>query len=292
VERCEVLDVLHEVRFIDKSPAAVYAALLDEGRYLCSIRTMYRILHSVSEVRERRRQANRTEYLKPELLATGPNEVWSWDITKLKGPEKWTYFYAYVMIDIYSRCVVGWLVATRESAELGKTLVEESCDRQKVSFADLTVHSDRGSPMTAKSMALLLSDLGLTQSLSRPHVSDDNPFSESHFKTMKSHPAFPDRFGSIEDARAFLRSFFRWYNEEHYHSGIALMTPNTVHYGRGAECNAFRQQVLDEAYLRNPARFVRKAPLVTPLPEGVWINPPKPLIDATEYSISILNSDR
>lgn len=290
----KVIDVLHEVRFADKSPAQVYAKLLDEGVYLCSISTMYRILRSRDEVRERRGVLTHPAYERPELLATGPNQVWSWDITKLKGPVKWTYFYLYVIIDIYSRHVVGWLLAPRESAELAKHLIEQTFDRQGVQSSDLTVHSDRGTAMTSKTLALLLADLGITKSFNRPHVSNDNPFSESHFKTLKYQPTFPRRFGSIEDGRAFCRWFFEWYNNEHHHSGIALMTPSTVHYGKGEACNQQRQIILNKAFALNPERFVRGSPQTIPLPEAVWINPPETIKTTEENdtvrSITIIGS--
>lgn len=290
-----MIDVLHEVRFVDKSPAQIYAALLDEGVYLCSIRTMYRILHSLDEVSERRRVLRHPNYKKPELLATAPNQVWSWDITKLLGPAKWTYYYLYVIIDIFSRHVVGWCLASRESAELAKHLIEETCDRQGVQNSELIIHSDRGKAMTSKTLAMLFADLGLTKSLNRPYVSNDNPYSESQFKTLKNHPIFPGRFGSIEDARAFCKHIFEWYNNEHYHSGIALMTPSTVHYGRADSCNLQRQTVLNDAFVRNPERFVNGLPKTLELPAAVWINPPESLNeknlenDSTISSVTIIS---
>lgn len=266
---------MHEDRFVDKVPAEIYASLLDEGRYLCSIRTMYRILRENNEVRERRNLLRHPQYKKPELLATEPNQVWSWDITKLKGPAKWTYYYLYVIIDIYSRHVVGWMVARREKAELARNLISETCLRQEIYNDQLLIHSDRGSAMTSKAVALLMSDLGITKSLNRPHVSNDNPYSESQFKTLKYQPSFPERFGSLEDARAFCQRFFEWYNNEHYHSGIALMTPAMVHYGEAKNCNRKRQLVLSKAFEKNPERFVKGHPKVLELPEEVWINPPE-----------------
>ena len=274
-EKEDVLSVLHEDRFIDKAPFAVYAALLDEGLYLCSIRTMYRILKANKEIRERRNQARHPEYTKPELLATAANEVWSWDITKLKGPEKWTYYYLYVIIDIFSRYVVGWMIAPRENAELAEALITETCWRQSIEPEQLSIHSDRGSPMTSKVVAQLMADLGVTKSLSRPHVSNDNPYSEAGFKTLKYHPTFPAKFGSLEDARAFCQGFFDWYNREHYHSGIALLTPETVHYGKAQECTDARQVVLSAAFDAHPERFVHGVPTALQLPKEVWINPPK-----------------
>lgn len=274
-EKQEVLAVLHEDRFIDKAPSEVYAALLDEGRYLCSIRTMYRILKENNEVKERRNQARHPEYKKPELLATAPNQVWSWDITKLKGPVKWTYYYLYVIMDIFSRYVVGWMIASRENAELAEALITETCWRQSIEPEQLSIHSDRGSPMKSKVVAQLMADLGVTKSLSRPHVSNDNPYSEASFKTLKYHPTFPSRFGCIEDARSFCQTFFDWYNQEHYHSGIALLTPETVHYGKAQERSDARQDVLSQAFQAHPERFVHGAPIALQLPKEVWINPPK-----------------
>ena len=273
-ERKAVLDVLHGERFVDKAPATVVATLQDEGVYLCSTRTAYRLLAGAGEVRERRRQARHVEYKKPELLATGPNQVWSWDITKLKGPVKWTYFYLYAIIDIFSRCTVGWMLADRENASLAQVLIDESCAKHGIRSGQLVIHSDRGSPMIAKGTAQLMADLGVTKSHSRPYVSDDNPFSEAQFKTLKYRPDFPATFGSLEDAKAFCRRFFDWYNGEHRHSGIAYLTPNDVHYGRAAEVLANRQAVLDKAFEAHPERFVARAPVTATLPEAAWINPP------------------
>jgi putative transposase len=273
-ERQVVLDVLHEDRFVDKAPAEIYATLLDENRYVCSERTMYRILTAHGEVRERRDQLRHPVYRKPELLATAPNQVWSWDITKLLGPAKWTYFYLYVLLDIFSRYVVGWLVAACESAALARQLIEESCQKHGISPDQLTLHSDRGPPMISKSVALLLADLGVTKTHSRPHVSDDNPFSEAQFKTLKYRPNFPDRFGAIEDARVHCRSFFGWYNTEHRHSGIGLLTPQMVHFGRAAEVIEQRGRVLGSAYLAHPERFVRRPPVPPAAPTAAWINRP------------------
>jgi putative transposase len=274
-ERKCVLDLVHEPRFIDLSLPQVWATALDEGRYLCSQRTMYRILDAQGEVRERRDQLRRPVYTKPELLATGPNQVWTWDITKLKGPRKWNYFHLYVIIDIFSRKVVGWMVAERESAELAKRLIEATIEKEGIEPGQLTIHADRGSSMKSKEVALLLADLGVTKTHSRPHVSNDNPFSEAHFKTVKYRPDFPDRFGSIEDARAFCRRFFEWYNNRHRHSGIGLMTPADVHHGRALGVRDHRARTLDAAYLLHPERFVRKPPAPPALPTAVWINPPQ-----------------
>jgi putative transposase len=273
-ERAAVLEQLHSERFQDKPPAQVYATLLDEGTYLCSIRTMYRLLEQNQEVRERRNQLTHPHYQKPELLATGPNQVWSWDITKLLGPVKWTYFYLYVILDIFSRYVVGWMVAPGESAALAKRLIGETCRKQGITPDQLTLHANRGSSMRSKPVAFLLADLGVTKSHSRPHVSDDNPFSESQFKTLKYRPEFPDRFGCIQDARSFCQHFFPWYNIEHHHSGIGLLTPEMLHRGRAEEVIRRRQDILSQAYERKPERFVRAHPKPPDKPTAVWINPP------------------
>jgi len=275
-ERQTVLDHLQSERFADKAPAEVYATLIDEGIYLCSIRTMHRILAQNGELKERRNQLRHPQYKKPELLATGPNQVWTWDITKLLGPAKWTYFHLYVILDIFSRYVVGWMVAPRETAELARRLIADTCEKQGIVPETLTIHADRGTSMTSKPVALLMADLGVTKTHSRPHVSDDNPYSESQFKTLKYMPEFPERFGSIEDSRAFGQKFFPWYNHDHHHSGIALLTPEMLHYGMAGEVIELRQQVLDQAYARNPERFVHARPKHPPLPTAVWINPPTP----------------
>jgi putative transposase len=273
-EKAAVLACLQEERFQDCSPAQVYASLLDEGQYHCSLRTMYRLLAAEGESRERRAQLSRPFYAKPELLATGPNQLWSWDITKLRGPVKWTFYSLYVILDVFSRYVTGWMIAYRESADLAKQLIEESCKKQKIMPGQLTVHADRGSSMTSKPVALLLADLGIVKTHSRPHVSDDNPYSEAHFKTLKYRPGFPDRFGSLEEARRFCQEFFFWYNHEHHHSGLQLMTPATVHYGHAEELLSHRQSVLDAAYQAHPERFVKRPPQHPSLPKAVWINPP------------------
>jgi putative transposase len=273
-ERQGVLDLLREPQFVDLAPAEIYACLLDQGVYRCSIRTMYRILAENDEIKERRRQLRHPVYQKPELLAEGPNQVWSWDISKLMGPEKWTYFYLYVIIDIFSRRVVGWCVADAESAALFKPLFQDAIAKHGVSPGQLTLHADRGPSMKAKATALLLADLGVTKSHSRPYTSNDNPFSESHFKTMKYQPQFPKRFGCIQDAKAFCRHFFDWYNRDHHHLGIGLMTPNQVHYGQADEIHAARQVILDHAFQANPDRFVNKKPEPPQKPTAVWINPP------------------
>jgi putative transposase len=275
LERQEVLDVLHTDRFMDKAPTEVYATLLDEGIYHCSVRTMYRILGEGGEIRERRDQARHPKYKAPELLATVPNQVWSWDITKLLGPMKWTYFYLYVILDIFSRYVVGWMIAPHESSALAKRLIAETCEKQNVLPGQLTIHADRGSSMKSKPVAVLLADLGITKSHSRPHVSDDNPYSESQFKTLKYRPGFPDRFGSIQDGRSFCQDFFPWYNCEHRHSGIGLLTPEMVHYGKAEAVTSQRQIVLASAFDTHPERFVRGLPVPPSLPEAAWINKPK-----------------
>jgi len=275
LERQEVLDVLHSDRFVDKAPTEVYATLLDEETYHCSIRTMYRVLGEAGEVRERRDQVRHPHYKAPELLATAPNQVWSWDITKLLGPVKWAYFYLYVILDIFSRYVVGWMIATHESSVLAKRLIAETCEKQNVQSGQLTIHADRGSSMKSKPVALLLTDLGITKTHSRPRVSDDNPYSESQFKTLKYRPGFPDRFGSIQDARSFCQDFFPWYNGEHRHSGIGLLTPEMVHYGQAQAVIEQRRIVLASAFGAHPERFVRGLPVPPSLPEAAWINKPK-----------------
>jgi len=274
VERQTVRDVLHSERFVDKAPAQVVATLLDEDVYHCSTRTMYRVLESNREVRERRDQLRHPIYQKPELLATAPNQVWSWDITKLLGPAKWTYFYLYVILDIFSRYVVGWMLADHESARLAKRLIDDSYAKQRIVPGQLTIHADRGSSMKSKGVALLLASLGITKTHSRPHVSNDNPYSEAQFKTIKYCPAFPDRFGSYQDAQGFCHPFFRYYNHEHRHSGIGLMTPYAVHHGLAPQITAARRETLLAAYARHPERFVRKVPQPPILPEAAWINPP------------------
>jgi putative transposase len=274
-ERNQVLATLNSDRFVNLSPQEVYGTLLDENVYLCSQRTMYRILAQYGQVRERRDQLRHPPYRKPELLATAPNQVWSWDITKLLGPAKWTYFYLYVLLDIYSRYVVGWMVAYRESAELARRLIDEAFVRQGVSPGQLTIHADRGTSMKSKPVALLLSDLGVTKTHSRPYTSNDNPYSEAQFKTLKYRPDFPQRFGCAQDARSFCRDFFTWYNRDHRHSGIALLTPETVQYGRAAIVQQTRGIVLADAYAAHPERFVKRPPVPLPLPHAVWINKPE-----------------
>ena len=273
-ERGQVLDLVHQDRFVDLAVPQVFATALDEGVYVCSQRTMYRILESQGEVRERRDQLRRPNYSKPELLATGPNQVWSWDITKLKGPAKWNYFHLYVILDIFSRYVVGWMVAPRESARLASKLIDESAKKEGIERGQLTIHADRGSSMTSKDVALLLADLGVTKTHSRPHVSNDNPYSEAQFKTMKYRPDFPDRFGAIQDSRRFCAGFFDWYNQRHRHSGIGMMTPGDVHHGRAELVRAKRAIILDRAYFTHPERFVRGKPAPLTVPGSAWINRP------------------
>jgi putative transposase len=273
-EQRTVLARLHEPRFVDLAPAEVYATLLDEGAYLCSERTMYRLLAEHAEVRERRDQLRHPTYAAPELLARRPNELWSWDITKLLGPTKWTYFYLYVMLDVFSRYVVGWMVTHGESATLAERFIHETCTRQGIGREQLTIHADRGSAMTSQSVAFLLADLGITKTHSRPHVSNDDPFSEAHFKTLKYRPAFPDRFGSLQDARGHGQSFFTWYNTEHHHSGLGLLTPHDVHHGLAEQRVAARATVLATAYAAHPERFPGGLPQPPACPREVWINPP------------------
>jgi putative transposase len=274
-ERQDVLEVVNSERFCDQAPGEVYATLLDEGRYLCSERTMYRILADHQQVRERRDQIRHPRYQAPELIANRPNEVWSWDITKLMGPAKWTYFYLYVILDIFSRYVVGWMLAYRESGDLAKKLIEQTLERHNIFAGTLTVHADRGAPMTSKAVALFLAELGVTKTHSRPYVSNDNPYSESQFKTMKYRPEFPDRFGCYQDAHRFCAEFFPWYNHEHHHSGLGYLTPYEVHNGLAEKRREQRAGVLRQAYERYPQRFVRGLPNPALLPTAAWINKPK-----------------
>jgi len=273
-EREGVRATLNSERFMDQSPRQVYAALMDEGRYLCHWRTMYRVLAVYAEVRERRRLRRHPVYQKPELLATAPNQVWSWDITALRGPSKWTSFPLYVVLDIYSRCVVGWMIAEVETSELAGQLIAASAHKQAIEPDQLILHADNGAPMRGKALSQLLVDLGILKSHSRPHTSDDNPFSEAQFKTLKYRPDFPARFGDIEAARTWARAFFRWYNEEHYHSGLNLLTPASVHEGTAVLIQQQRQAVMATAYAQHPARFRRGYPQVKGAPSAVWINPP------------------
>ncbi len=281
-EREEVRHELNSERFQDLAPREVYATLIDEGRYLCSWRSMYRILVDNEEVRERRNQLRHPNYTKPELLATGPNQLWSWDITKLLGPAKWNYYHLYTILDVYSRYAVGWLIAERESAALAQELISETCVRQGIQSGQLTIHADRGSSMTSKSVAFLMADLGVTKTHSRPHVSNDNPYSEAQFKTLKYQPDYPGHFGCLSDARTWAQTFFNWYNYEHHHSGLALLTPAEVHYQRAEAVLKKRQDVLQAAYDKNPQRFVKGFPILEQLPGAVWINPPKIIVMLAE----------
>jgi putative transposase len=273
-ERQHVLEVLHSEPYADKAPAEIYADLLDQGRYLCSIRTMYRILGEHSEVRERRNQLRHPHYAVPQLVATAPNQVWSWDITKLLGPAKWTYYYLYVILDLFSRYVVGWMLAHRESEHLAQRLIRETVLKQNIARDQLTIHSDRGPSMRSQSVAQLLATLGVTKSHSRPRVSNDNPFSESQFKTLKYQPDFPERFAGFEHALDFCGRFFHWQNQEHHHWGLGLLTPAVVHFGQAGTVHAARQHVLNAAHAAHPERFVHHPPRPLPLPPEVWINPP------------------
>ena len=282
IERAQVLDLLHSERFIDAAPPTVYATLLDEGKYLASIATMYRILHAVDEVRERRRIAVHPPYVKPELVAWRPNMVWSWDITKLLGPYKWVYYYLYVILDIFSRYVVGWMVASCERAALAERLLADSIRKQGVDRDQLSIHADRGSSMASKPVALLLADLGVTKTHSRPHCPNDNPFSEAQFKTLKYRPEFPQRFGSPEHAHEFCQRFFPWYNDDHRHSGIGFHVPADVHYGRAELVRAQRADVLAAAYAARPERFVRQPPTPPQLPGPAWINRPEEVMASAQ----------
>ncbi len=274
-ERAAVLDVLHAPRFVDLAPAVVHATLLDEGTYLCAERTMYRVLASVRGVRERRAQRQHPSYAKPELLATAPNQLWSWDITKLRGPVRGLWYALYVVLDVFSRCVVGWRLAECERGELAKELLRWCRASQGLpDDAGLTIHADRGRPMTGKPVSELLVALGITRSHSRPHVPNDNPYSEAQFKTLKYHATFPGRFGSLEDAQTYCRAFFQWYNTMHRHSGLGMHTPHDVHTGAAVARQAARADVLSAAYARHPERFVNRAPVPPTLPTEAWINKP------------------
>jgi putative transposase len=275
-ERQNIRDLLYGDEFVDQTPTQVYASLLDRGVYHCSVRTMYRVLEKDGPCQTRTRTKTHPSYEKPEILATRPNQLWSWDITRLKGPSAYSYFQLYVILDVFSRYVVAWMVAERENQELAAQLIDEAITTQKVQPGTLTIHADRGAAMTSKSVGLLFSDLGVTKTHSRPHVSNDNPYSEAQFKTLKYRPQFPHRFGSLQDARTICGKLFRWYNGEHFHSGIALLTPAAVHYGKASEIIAQRQLALDAAYLAHPKRFVNSQPKHPALPEAVWINPPEP----------------
>ena len=278
-ERAHVLATLHEDRFVDQAPAAVYASLLEEGRYLCSQRTMYRLLHGAGEVRERRRQRRHPRAEPPRLVATAPNQVWTWDITRLAGPRRWETYPLYVVLDLFSRYVVAWMVATRESAGGAQRLIQAACRKQAIEPGQLTLHQDRGAPMTAKTFSQLLVDLEILASYSRPRTADDNPYSESQFKTVKYAPTYPGRFADPEQARTYLRSFFLWYNTQHRHSGLGLLTPEAVHQGRAEEFQAARQRILEDACTRHPERFVKGPPEAPKIPAEVWINPPPKTVE-------------
>lgn len=280
-QRQRILDEMSSERFIDRSPAHVVAVLLDEGIYLASVRTFYRVLVADAPLQERRAQRRHPVYSAPELLATGPNQVWSWDITKIKGSTKGTWYHLYVIIDLFSRYVVGWAVYDRESKMLAENLIRVTCERQQIKAGELTLHADRGSAMRSTEVAELLGSLGVEKSHSRPYCSNDNPYSESQFKTMKYSPEYPERFGSLQDARVFGAVFFWWYNTEHRHSGIAMLTPVSVHYGHAEQILANRTQVLEDAWRRNPERFVNGVPTAGSLPDAVWINKPSELVSAT-----------
>ena len=274
-ERIAILELLNSPRFADCTPYTAYARLLDEGRYLGSVRTMYRVLGAAGQSNERRNQLIHPAHAKPELIATDSNQVWSWDITRLRGALKWQFFYLYVLIDIFSRYVVGWLVAGAENAGLAQALIDETCDKHGIARDSLILHSDRGSPMRAKGTAELLVDLGVAASFSRPRISNDNPFSEAQFKTLKYRPEFPQRFEHLEHARAFLRTFFPWYNDEHRHSGIGFMTPAAIHFGAAPALWQQRAKVLQAAYAAHPGRFKGRFPMPPKLPTIVGINLPK-----------------
>jgi putative transposase len=272
-EQTAVRDVLTSERFVDQAPRTVYATLLDEGRYLCHWRTMYRLLRADAATRERRAVRRHPVYTRPELLATAPRQVWSWDITKLRGPQPGVWYSLYVVLDIFSRMVVGWLLADREDALLAEQVLADAYHREGPP-SQLTIHADRGAPMTSKAVADLLRDLGVRRSHSRPTVSNDNPYSEAQFKTMKYGPMYPDRFASLADARDWVTTFVQWYNHEHRHSGLGLLTPAMVHGGTANAVVAARQAVLTAAAATHPARFVRGQPTPLTVPTEAWINPP------------------
>ncbi len=286
-ERQAILTTLNSARFVDCTPRIAWARLLDEGAYLASVSTFYRVLAAEGQSRERRNQLVHPAHVKPELIATGPNQVWSWDITRLRGSLKWQFFYLYVLLDIFSRYVVGWLVAEAENAGLAQALIEETCRKYGIARDTLKLHSDRGSPMRAKTPAELLVDLGVAASFSRPRVSNDNPFSESQFKTLKYYPSFPECLFGVEHARAYLRHWFPWYNEEHLHAGIGFMTPEAVHFNRAADLQAQRTRVLQAAFAANPARFKHCMPTPPDLPAVVGINIPKSITKTHEVQHEI-----
>lgn len=290
-EKEKVRGVLNSERFCDSSPREVYATLLDEGTYYCHWRTMYRILEEHDEVCERRRQRSHPKRVKPELRARGPNQVWSWDITQLRGPGK-QFYYLYTIIDIFSRYVTGWMMAKRESGELAERLIAETCKKQEIERKQMVLHSDRGSAMRSKTVNELLQDLGVIKSHSRPYTPTDNPYSESQFKTMKYQPDYPEEFESFAHAQGWARAFFQWYNEEHYHTGLALLTPVMVHYEQAEDVQKQQQQVLDEAYAAHRERFVRGRPRPSQVPEEVWINQPEKEQDGSSVSAEPAASDK
>ena len=273
-EREAIRAVLNSERFMDCTPYVIYATLLDEGTYLCSVSTMYRILREHGEVRERRNQRKLPVYKKPELLATRPNELWSWDISWLRGASRYSYYYIYVILDIFSRYVVGWTIEDVESAEIAHDLIAWACQQQGIQPGELTLHADNGSPMKSIPVAHLLEALGVSKSHSRPYVSNDNPFSEAQFKTMKYQPDYPERFDSQDHARGWARSFIRWYNFEHLHSGLGYVTPAAMHFGHAQSILQQRQEVLNDAFAKHPERFVRGQPHPPGIPTEAWINKP------------------
>jgi len=286
-ERQTVLDLLHSDRFIDKTPYEIYYELIDQGEYHCSIRTMYRVLEEQGESKDRRLQRNHRDAVKPELLATRQNEVWSWDITKLLGPQKWVYFHLYVIMDIFSRYVVGWLIADRECQKLARRLIHTTALKHGIQPNELTLHADNGPAMKALTVAQLLDHLGIAKTHNRPYTSNDNPFSESQFKTMKYRPEFPVRFQSLTSAEAFCQPYFNWYNNEHYHSGIAWLTPESVHFGRGEVILQKRHETMQQAYIEDPRRFNNQSPKLYQLPSEVYINPPQTVIVQAASSLNI-----
>jgi len=270
VEAARVLAELNSARFADKSVGQCWATLLDEGIYLCSMSTMHRLLRRAGQAGERRRQATHPARARPELLATAPLQVWSWDITKLRGPARGVYYDCYVILDIYSRYVVGFTVAARETGEIAEDMIAAAVARHG---RPRSLHADRGTSMTSKPVAQLLVDLGIDRSHSRPHVSNDNPYSEAAFKTLKYAPVFPDRFGCLADARHFCERFFDYYNHQHHHSGLGWHTPASVHDGTAKQIRAQRAVTLEAAYQANPTRFGRR-PEPPRLPKTAWINQP------------------
>jgi transposase InsO family protein len=287
-EKQIVLGLLHGERFVDKTPYVVFNTLIDEGEYHCSIRTMYRLLLKQGENIDRRRQRNHRDAIKPELIATRPNEVWSWDITKLRGLQKFEYFHLYVILDIFSRYVVGWMIAERESQELARKLIQECALRQGIQPHQLSLHADNGPSMKSLTVAQLLEHLGIIKTHNRPYTSNDNPYSESHFKTLKYCPEFPGQFNSIKEAESFCQKFFNFYNKEHYHSGIMWLTPESVHYGQYEEILKNRHQTRLRAFMKNPLRFNNKAPMLKELPQAVYINPPKTVSISTVQQAVIM----